>query len=490
MTGQSGIRDTTTSMATHLDIADIPAKLTELEAFALERNDYRVKRIVGELKRSAKMHATTLALAREESLGLRKEVDKLKKQAATLQSQVETAFESYHSSLITFEKFRSGIRIVEQMRNHEDLPGIVEGIKKLFNLRAVGLLLDEAEYGQYLPDTIRRAPREVLARAVAGVIPDPARRASFMGPVTDVGDLEFFFGPSIQGGGGMPRLGSCFIYPLKDKFGPQKMVGVIGFFDGNPKRYAKEKRADFLEHFCDILGYAVVDVTDRKKAEALREDVERMTRHDLKSPLTAILTLPQLFKREGNLTPRQIDMLNLVQSAGYRMLHMINQSLDLYRMERGVYELNPQPVDLLPILDNIAAELRGVAESKDLAMDIVVRGQPRREGDAFVVRGEEMLCYTMFSNLVRNALEASPQGGRVIVELSENAAMEVAVRNAGSVPREIRSRFFQKYVTAGKKDGTGLGTYGARLIAQTHGGRIRMETSEEKGTTVTVFFPK
>jgi signal transduction histidine kinase len=113
------------------------------------------------------------------------------------------------------------------------------------------------------------------------------------------------------------------------------MVGVIGFLDGNPKRYAKEKRADFLEDFCDILGYAVVDVTDRKKAEALREDVERMTRHDLKSPLTAILTLPQLFRREGNLTPRQIEMLNLVQSAGYRMLHMINQSLDLYRMERG-----------------------------------------------------------------------------------------------------------------------------------------------------------
>lgn len=481
----------TDSMAkTHLDISDFPAKLAEIEAFALERNDYRVKRLVGELKRSAKMYATSQALLREEGLGLRKEVDRLKKQAVTLQSQVEAAFESYHSSLITFEKFRSGIRIVEQMRNHEDLPGIVEGIKKLFNLRAVGLLLDEAEYAPFLPDSIRRAPREAIRRAVAAAIPDPVRRASFMGPVTEVPDLEFFFGPSIFGGGGAPRLGSCFIYPLKDKFGPQKMVGVIGFFDGNPKRYAREKRADFLEHFCDILGYAVVDVTDRKKADALREDVERMTRHDLKSPLTAILTLPQLFKREGNLTSRQTEMLNLVQSAGYRMLHMINQSLDLYRMERGVYELSPQPVDLLPILDNIVAELHGMAESKELGLDFVVRGEPRREGDAFVVRGEEMLCYTMFSNLVRNALEAAPKGARITLALTENATQDVAVHNPGAVPREIRSRFFNKYVTAGKKDGTGLGTYGAKLIAETHGGRIRMETSEAQGTTVTVYFPR
>lgn len=481
----------TDSMAsTHLDISDLPAKLAELETFALERNDYRVKRLVGELKRAAKMHATSQALLREEGMGLRKEVDRLKKQAVTLQSQVETAFESYHSSLITFEKFRSGIRIVEQMRTHEDLPGIVEGIKKLFNLRAVGLLLDEAEYAPFLPDTIRRAPLSTIRRAVAAAIPDPVRRASFMGPVTEAPDLEFFFGPSILGGGGAPRLGSCFIYPLKDKFGPQNMVGVIGFFDGNPKRYAREKRADFLEHFCDILGYAVVDVTDRKKADALREDVERMTRHDLKSPLTAILTLPQLFRRESNLTPRQTEMLNLVQSAGYRMLHMINQSLDLYRMERGAYELTPQPVDILPILDNIAAELRGMLESRELSMDITVRGRPRQEGDAFVVQGEEMLCYTMLSNLVRNALEASPPGGRIAVSLAENGSLDVAVHNAGAVPPEIRSRFFQKYVTAGKKDGTGLGTYGARLIAQTHGGRIRMETSESHGTTVVVQFPR
>jgi signal transduction histidine kinase len=66
----------------------------------------------------------------------------------------------------------------------------------------------------------------------------------------------------------------------------------------------------------------------------------------------------------------------------------------------------------------------------------------------------------------------------------------VAISNAGAVPARIRDCFFEKYATAGKKDGTGLGTYGARLIAETHGAKIAMTTSEEAGTTVTVSFPR
>jgi signal transduction histidine kinase len=57
------------------------------------------------------------------------------------------------------------------------------------------------------------------------------------------------------------------------------------------------------------------------------------------------------------------------------------------------------------------------------------------------------------------------------------------------VPEEIRDRFFEKYTTAGKATGTGLGTYSARLIAETHGGSVHLETSEETGTTVSVHLP-
>ena len=81
----------------------------------------------------------------------------------------------------------------------------------------------------------------------------------------------------------------------------------------------------------------------------------------------------------------------------------------------------------------------------------------------------------MLSNLIKNALEASPQGGRVVIGLREGATLDVTVSNAGAVPAAIRPRFFEKFATAGKKDGTGLGTYGARLIAETHGAKIAMD---------------
>jgi len=479
-------------MTGQLDPDAIIRKLDDLEALGMGQDAFWVKRLVNELRRVYKAGGEAQTQLREENQSLKKRLKELKKDADRLKTYIEKGEKTFEHNLNALQQFRDGIRIAELMHAHEDMPAILDKVRARFNLDAVGLVLEEEEYGRFLPDSILTAPRSVLALAAKNIEQaigekDRRKRHAFMGDIKLIERPEFFFGKAFLAKRKAALIGSCFIYPLRDKFSPDKLIGVISFFDVKPGRYSLEKDSDYVEHFCDILGYAVVDVTDRKKAELLREDVDRMTRHDLKSPLTAILTLPQLFKRDGNLTERQEDMLNLVQSAGYRMLHMINQSLDLYKMESGTYELNPSPVDMLPILDNIAAEFRGLIEAKELELAVAVCGEKRREGDAFVVRGEEMLCYTMLSNLIRNALEASPEGKTVEVALEEGGgSARVSVRNLGAVPKDIRKQFFGKYVTAGKRDGTGLGTYGARLMAEIMGGKISMRTSEKEGTAVTV----
>ncbi len=477
-------------MAEHFDFPDIQERLLKLEEAFADHNAYQFKKTMAELRRAAKMRANAAALAREELLDCRKECERSRKQSVDLQAKLKTVVDRFEGSFTAFEKFRKAIRVVELMRGHEDLPAILDRIKDLFGLRAVSLLLDAGEFAAFDPPGARLAEAQAMRKALADLMPGARLPGPHMCPISAVPDPEFFFGPGFCAERKVLLLGSCFISPLRDKFGPQRLIGILSFFDSNPDRYTSEKGSEFASHFADILGYTIVDITDRKKAERLREDVERMTRHDLKSPLTAVLTLPQLLRRDGNLTERQTDMLSLMQHAGYRMLNMINQSLDLFRMERGVYELTPAKVDLLPILDNIAGELHGVIETSGLALDVVVRGRPRQPEDAFAVRGEEMLLYTMLSNLIKNALEASPPGARVTVALTEGRTCDVAVGNVGVVPPQIRSHFFDKYVTAGKKDGTGLGTYGARLIAETHGAKIAMATSEATGTTVTVSFPR
>lgn len=477
-------------MADSYDFPDIQERLLALEEAFADQNAYRFKKTLAELRRAVKMRANTTALVQAELLDSRKETERNRKQCVDLQAKLKTVVDRFEGSFTAFEKFRKAIRVVELMRGHEDLPAVLDRIKELFGLRAVSLLLDAGEYAPFEPPGARLAEATALRKGLAALMPKATGPGPFMGSIKAVPNPEFFFGPGFCAERKVLLLGSCFIYPLRDKFGPQKLVGILSFFDSNPDRYTSEKGSEFATHFADILGYTIVDVTDRKKAERLREDVERMTRHDLKSPLTAVLTLPQLLRRDGNLSERQNDMLSLMQHAGYRMLNMINQSLDLYRMERGVYELTPQSVDVLPILDNIAGELRGVIEASDLSLMVTVRGRTRAEGDAFAVRGEEMLLYTMLSNLIKNALEASPAGAKVTVALAEGRTLDVAVHNAGVVPAAIRGRFFSKFATAGKKDGTGLGAYGAKLIAEIHGAKIAMATSDQKGTTITVAFPK
>ncbi len=477
-------------MTDHFDFPDIQERLQKLEEAFADHNSYQFKKLLAELRRATKMRANAAALAREELLDCRKESERTRKQSLDLQAKLKTVVDRFEGSLTAFEKFRKAIRVVELMRGHEDLPAILDRIQDLFGLRAVSLSLDAAEFGPFNPPGARLVPLADMRRALAALSPEAAKGKPCMCAIRAVPDPAFFFGPGFCAERKVLLLGSCFISPLRDKFGPQRLIGILSFFDSNPDRYTSEKGSEFASHFADILGYTIVDITDRKKAERLREDVERMTRHDLKSPLTAVLTLPQLLRRDGNLTERQSDMLSLMQHAGYRMLNMINQSLDLFRMERGAYELTPAKVDLLPILDNIAGELHGMLEACRLTLSVVVRGRPRAPEDAFEVRGEEMLLYTMLSNLVKNALEASPEGARVTVTLTDGRALDVAIANAGAVPEKIRGHFFEKYATAGKKDGTGLGAYGAKLIAETHGAAIAMTTSEAAGTTVTVSFPR
>ena len=176
-------------------------------------------------------------------------------------------------------------------------------------------------------------------------------------------------------------------------------------------------------------------------------------------------------------------MLQSIQKTGYRMLEQINSSLDLYRMEQGLYELHPEPVRLESLLNSIQIELEQLRHQYRVTMVI------RVDKDVAVI-GEELLLFCLFENLIKNALEAAPRDSSVTIStIGETDELRVEIYNSGMVPNSIQDRFFDKLTTAGKTGGTGLGAYSARLIALTHGGDIEMTTSEENGTRVTVRLP-
>jgi PAS domain S-box-containing protein len=231
------------------------------------------------------------------------------------------------------------------------------------------------------------------------------------------------------------------------------------------------------------------DITERKELEQLKEDVDRITHHDLKTPLNGIVGLPQVLLSEENLYADQKELIGYIQQAGYRMLNMINMSLGLYQMEKGEYDFQPQPTDILPIVQEIQKDLSALCSTykNDISVSLPGTGQD----DAFVVSGERLLCYTMLSNLIKNAVERTPAGGTVHVQLEEPEANQakISIHNPGVIPEKIRDKLGQKYVTAEKQHGTGLGVYSVRLIARTMNGSLTWSSSQESGTCFRVYLP-
>jgi signal transduction histidine kinase len=184
-----------------------------------------------------------------------------------------------------------------------------------------------------------------------------------------------------------------------------------------------------------------------------------------------------------------VKWLQMILGSARRMLEIINMSTGIFKMEQGSYAAQPEPVDALAVARQIAEAMEKIAAAGSAPIEMTIEGAVSNESNSFMVLAEEPLLYTMLSNLMRNAVEASPAGGRVSMEFSRSSTGVIAIHNAGVIPENIRPRFFQKFVTSGKQGGTGLGVYSACLIARTLGGAVSFQTSEENGTTLTVSLP-
>lgn len=232
-----------------------------------------------------------------------------------------------------------------------------------------------------------------------------------------------------------------------------------------------------------------IDVSEQKKLGMLKEEVDRIMRHDLKSPLNGIIGIPDLLLSYDNLDDEQKEFIQLIKDSGYRMLNMINLSHDLYKMETGNYDLAPVSVSIPSIVNNIYDELKPCFISWNISFNVVINSRKSDGDNDFIAWGEPLLYYSLLANLVKNAVEASPKNSEITVSLDNSDMTRISIHNQGEIPEAIRDRFFDKYVTHGKAKGTGLGTYSARLISNTLGGDISFETSEKEGTTIIVELP-
>jgi PAS domain S-box-containing protein len=237
------------------------------------------------------------------------------------------------------------------------------------------------------------------------------------------------------------------------------------------------------------------DISEIKRIERLRDNVYHMMRHDLKSPLIGIDGLARMLLKDNQLEEKHSKTLGMIIDLSERVIGFIDRTRDLFQMEEGQYKLKPQEVNIFNILKMVEKELRPMALKRKIDFRYTLLGRDTNLESDYMITGEERLLEIMFANLIKNAIEASPEENHVHISIEsmekiEHAFHLIHIHNMGAVPSEIRKNFFEPYITSGKNDGTGLGTHSAMLIAKAHKGDIHFTTSKTNGTQITICLSK
>jgi protein-histidine pros-kinase len=212
--------------------------------------------------------------------------------------------------------------------------------------------------------------------------------------------------------------------------------------------------------------------------------------HELRTPLNAILGFAGtlLMKLPGPLTADQEKQLRTVKASGKHLLSLINDMLDLAKIESGKVELIPEPVICQSVLDEVNAALLPLAAAKSLAFEV------RAPGLDVTVRTDRRAFTQILLNLANNAIKFTEKGG-VVLNLERggsNGDSFVAVRIVDTgigIRAEDQARLFQAFeqVAGGARrhEGTGLGLHLSQKLANLLGGRIEFKSEFGKGSTFT-----
>lgn len=222
-----------------------------------------------------------------------------------------------------------------------------------------------------------------------------------------------------------------------------------------------------------------IDITKEKQLEELKSDIQRVTSHDLRSPVAGIISITELMIHD--MEEECAMHATMIHKAGLRILDMLNKSHNLYKLEQNTLEVNMRPLDLDKVISSAVNEVLSEPRRKKRNVHV--------ESCGAEIHADETLLWSVINNLVSNALEADQvgKGVRVTCALGEGS-VSVSIHNAQAIPEELQEQFFDKYQTFGKQHGTGLGTYSAKLMTEAMGGAISVESSEKEGTTVQLLF--
>lgn len=236
--------------------------------------------------------------------------------------------------------------------------------------------------------------------------------------------------------------------------------------------------------------FVIHDVTDMKRLEKVRRDFVGNVSHELKTPLTVVRGYAETLLKDDPPPEERRRFLETMLANARRMQHLVDDLLDLSRIESGAWRPEPADVPLEPLVADVWASLREAAAAARLEFEATVTPE------ATTVRADPEALRQVLLNVLDNAVRYTGTGGRIEVRAArDDAWLRIEVRDTGvGIPGEHLPRIFERFyrVDAARSrelGGTGLGLAIVKHLVEAHGGRVGAASTLGRGTTIRIELP-
>jgi len=356
---------------------------------------------------------------------------------------------------------------------------------------------EEITWKKYKKTLSDKKETEAVIRSVAEglVVVDAGGKVIMMNPAAE----------KLLGVSGKDKVGKSVLADLKDehlvsltKGSPGKEGKEIELVSqqDDTKRVLRASSAVIEDENGQTVGMVSVlsDITKQKELDRMKENFVASVSHELRTPLVAIDKSISLIldKNAGTITPTQEQFLTIAERNLKRLSLLVNDLLDLSKMEAGKMELKTQPAAIDKVIGESAAALKAWSETKSITIEKKIQeGLPE-------VKVDQNKIIQVLNNLIGNAIKFTPEGGLIVVEAklsSQGNKLEVSVSDNGlGIAQDDLRKVFDKFYQAGERtpsdiNGTGIGLAIAREIVELHGGKIRAESEKGAGAKFTFTLP-
>jgi two-component system phosphate regulon sensor histidine kinase PhoR len=236
---------------------------------------------------------------------------------------------------------------------------------------------------------------------------------------------------------------------------------------------------------------ALFDLTPIRKLEAVRRDFVANVSHELRTPLTIVGGFAETLQDPDTPAEKRVEFARTIYTNTQRMQRIVDELLDLSRIESGHWKPRPQPVKIAELASEVFERVAAAAKSKGVALDTLV------SPSAGVIHADRTAIEQILLNLIENALRHTGEGGRITVETApaRNGVMLSVTDTGTGIPPEHLPRIFERFYRADsgrsrEAGGTGLGLAIVKHLVEAHGGSVSAESIVGAGATIKIFFPE